>query len=209
MELEEALIELQILYEDNHLLAVVKPAGISVEGNASKRLSLLDISREWLRRKYHKRGNVFVGIIHRLDRPVSGVWLVAKTSKGASRLSEQFRSRTIKKIYWAVVEGSVEKDHDTLTHYLQSNVRSCLHYRVKKRTSRYSVLEIILETGRKHQIRAQLSSMGHPIWGDRKYGSKTAANSISLVAKRIEFFHPIRTDELIVVEVPDTLLVEP
>jgi 23S rRNA pseudouridine1911/1915/1917 synthase len=180
---------LQVLYEDNHLIAVRKEAGLLVQGDKSGDVCLLDQVREYIREKYNKPGNVFVGLLHRLDRPVEGIVLFAKTSKGASRLSEQIRGHSFEKSYTALVSVWPKEDSAKLVHYLLKNEvknkswaydepvgeakMSVLEYKVIQQNEDGSaLLEIDLETGRHHQIRAQLAAIGCPIVGDSKYGSK-------------------------------------
>jgi 23S rRNA pseudouridine1911/1915/1917 synthase len=188
-----------VLYEDNHLIAVNKPAGILVQEE------LLPLVKNYLKEKYQKPGNVFLGLIHRLDRNVSGIVLLAKTSKGASRLSEQFRLHTIEKIYHAWVEGIPKEKKGTLKHFLlkdeKTNKTSVhekeipgsqdaeLSYEVVKTEGNHSLLKIYLKTGRSHQIRAQLSHIGCPIVGDVKYGASKALpdQSLKLVATELHF----------------------
>ncbi|QPJ65370.1 MAG: RNA pseudouridine synthase [Candidatus Nitrohelix vancouverensis] len=207
---------LNILYIDNHLLAVEKPAGLLIQGDRSGEPSLLDLSRDWLRREFNKPGEVFLGLLHRLDRQVPGVVLFARTSKAASRLSQQFRDHTIKKFYCAVAEGIVEPEQATLVHYLRKErslkatvfpnpapeaKRSELDYRViESLEGNASVLEIALKTGRFHQIRAQLSFSGHPLLGDSKYRAQWSLpkGGIALYASRLEFSHPIDKKEILV-----------
>jgi 23S rRNA pseudouridine1911/1915/1917 synthase len=209
--------DLQVLYEDNHLLAVNKPAGMLVQGDASGDTSLMDLTREYIRNKYRKPGNVFLGLLHRLDRPVSGVVLFAKTSKAASRISEQLRSRTVQKIYWALVYGRVKPPSGTLMSYLMKGVKkvslvggeeaaaqkALLTYRTLRNIKGKSLLEIRLHTGRKHQIRAQLAGLGYPIEGDVKYGAPYGLQdkSIRLMARSLTVKHPIR-NERITIEAP-------
>jgi 23S rRNA pseudouridine1911/1915/1917 synthase len=180
---------LNILYEDNHLIAVYKPAGILVQGDKSGDISLLDEVKAHIKRVYNKPGNVFLGLIHRLDRNVDGIVLFAKTSKGASRLSEQWRERTVSKIYHAWVEGIVSDNEKTLVNFLKHDEnqnyaevfdveksgadRAELSFELIKTEGNFSLLKITLKTGRHHQIRAQLSHYGNPIVGDSKYGSTT------------------------------------
>ncbi len=225
-ELADWVRQLRVVFEDNHVIAVVKPSGIAIQGNDARKISLLDVVREWIRIKYQKPGKVFLGLVHRLDRPVGGVVVLGKTSKGASRLSEQFRTRSVKKIYWAVVEGQLPHEQGVLVHYMRPGereveisgepragfVRASLKYRLLKRRADSSVIEIELETGRKHQIRAQFSLLGHPICGDGKYGAKMSSREgdhIALIAKRLEFSHPVRSEDRIVVEAPESLLEAP
>ncbi len=196
---------LKILYEDNHLIAVYKPAGVLVQGDVTKDPTLMDEVKYYLKTKYHKLGKVFLGLLHRLDRPVQGIILFAKTSKGAARLSEQFRKHEVKKIYEAIVIGKPKELKATLVHYLKKDSQknktavsekrsigaqeAVLHYRVEKSNAKYSLLKITLETGRPHQIRAQLAAIGCPILGDVKYGAPAplADKSIALAAISLTF----------------------
>jgi 23S rRNA pseudouridine1911/1915/1917 synthase len=198
-------MKLNVLYEDNHLIAVEKPAGMLVQGDETGDVSLMDEVKDYLKKRYQKPGNVFLGLIHRLDRPVSGIVLFAKTSKGASRLSEQFRNHTVEKTYHAWVEGIPKEKSATLIHYLKKddvkNKTSVfekeapgsqyakLSYELLKTEGEFSLLKITLDTGRPHQIRSQLAFVGHPIVGDTKYGSKTtvAGHDIKLCATALSF----------------------
>lgn len=199
---------LHVLYEDNHLLAVVKPAGLLVQGDRTGDVSLLDIAKQWLIETYQKPGNAFVGMVHRLDRPVAGVVLFAKTSKAASRLTDQFRERTVKKSYLAVVEGEVAPPAGRLTHYIQRGTtnrrvkiaaapfgdaqQAELSYKTLDAREGLSLLLVNIHTGRHHQIRAQFSFLRHPIVGDHKYGAKQILpdKSLALFAWRLEVTHP-------------------
>lgn len=196
---------IKVLYEDNHLIAVYKPAGVLVQADASKDSCLMDEVKRYLKEKYHKTGNVFLGLLHRLDRPVAGIVLFAKTSKGAARLSEQFRVHSVKKIYQALVEGKLDKKSGTLVSWIikdeQKNkvavfdkekagaLRAELNYKVLKTDVKNSLIEIELKTGRPHQIRAQFSHLGHPLVGDVKYGAGAALpnKSIALCATALTF----------------------
>lgn len=206
---EKTSLALKILYEDNHLIAVFKPAGVLVQGDKPvgerSEPTLMDEVKEYLKAKYKKPGNVFLGLVHRLDRPVSGIILFAKTSKGAARISEQIRERKMSKIYHAVVGGELQPASGTLKHFLKKDeqrkiaiisdtpqegfMRAVLYYKTVLAADRYSLLAIRLETGRFHQIRAQLSAVGHPIVGDKKYGAKDALldRSIALCATELTF----------------------
>ena len=196
---------LKVLYEDNHLIAVFKPAGVLVQGDNTGDKCLMDEVKEYLKEKYNKPGQVFLGLLHRLDRPVSGVVLFAKTSKGASRISEQIRNHTVHKTYQTLVEGKLQKEKGTLVNWLKKDEQKNrvaifdnetadslyaeLDYKVLKTDGKNSLLEINLKTGRPHQIRSQLSHIGHPIVGDLKYGSKAANSdkSISLCSTSFTF----------------------
>lgn len=205
---------LEILYEDNHLLAVNKPAGLPCQPDASGDPTLLEAARVYLKEKYHKPGNVFVGLVHRLDRPVAGVVVLARTSKAAARLSAAFREGRIEKIYRAVVAGCLESDEGRLTHWLRKVSRrrrsevtapdvpgtreAILDYRVIAAAGGASLLEVALQTGRSHQIRVQLAAVGHPILGDLKYGAGAAlpGGAIALYARRLRFDHPTRAESV-------------
>ena len=205
--------QLQLIFEDNHCLAILKPAGVLTMGDQTGDVSAVDLAREYLRTKYDKPGNVFVGVVHRLDRPVSGVLLFARTSKAASRLSEQFRMHSIRKVYHAVVEGRPPQRQGELIDWLVKSEASNtsrvvkpgsrgqetddtakqarLTYRCLKSVAGVSLLEIDLQTGRSHQIRVQLSSRGMPICGDAKYGSQTRLDGwLALHAASLTFEHP-------------------
>ncbi|MBD5201186.1 MAG: RNA pseudouridine synthase [Bacteroidales bacterium] len=197
------------LYEDNHIIIVNKAPGEIVQGDKTGDKPLSEIIKEYLKVKYDKPGNVFCGVVHRIDRPVGGTVIFARTSKALSRLNEMLRKGEIHKTYWALVEGSPAEDSGRLEDWLVSDGRinktflasqdtkdarhSVLEYRVLASGIKYSLLEINLITGRKHQIRAQLSAMGHPIKGDLKYGAKRSNpdGGISLLARRIQFVHPV------------------
>lgn len=198
-------MELKVLYEDNHLIAVFKPAGILVQGDKTGDVCLIDEVKEYLKQKYNKPGNVFLGMLHRLDRPVSGVILFAKTSKGASRLSEQFREHAVKKTYHALVKGVPTNPKAILVHYLSKNenknvveifnnpvgdaLYAELSYELVKTVGDKSLLKVTLKTGRSHQIRVQLSTIGCPIIGDVKYGGPKwdRPNELALCATDLEF----------------------
>jgi len=192
---------IKVLYEDNHLIAVFKPAGVLVQGDETGDKCLMDEVKKYLKEKYKKPGNVFLGLLHRLDRPVSGIVLFAKTSKGASRLSEQFRNHTVKKVYYALAEKAPKQKSGTLIHYLKKDekrnyttvfdkptdgaLKAELDYEVVDK----NILKIHLKTGRSHQIRSQLAHIGCPIVGDVKYGAKKALldGSIPLCATELSF----------------------
>ena len=220
--LELKQLEEQVIFEDNHLLGVNKRASQIVQGDKTGDVPLSDLYKEYLKEKYQKPGNVFCGVIHRLDRPVSGVVLLAKTSKALSRMNAQFRERDIEKIYWAVVRGVPPAAKNSLVHYLKKNEKENRSYTVKENTTgalrceleyevlqagdNYSLLEVKPLTGRHHQIRVQLSSMGHPIAGDVKYGDRRANDdkSICLHARQLVFTHPVQKEQVtITASVPD------
>jgi len=198
---------LHILYEDNHLLAVAKPAGLATMGVKPDRPSLIADAKRYIKRRYNKPGNVYLAVASRLDVPVSGVIVFARTSKAAARLNEQFRGRSVRKEYWAVVEGTVAPRDGKLEDWLVSDPRhrrvhvsrgptpeakeARLAYHTLERLPRWTQLEIDLETGRKHQIRIQLSHAGWPILGDRKYGGRESfGTGIALHARRLTIEHP-------------------
>ena len=200
---------MEILYEDNHIIAVNKAPGEIVQGDKTGDTPLVDMLKQWLKEKYNKPGNVFCGVIHRLDRPVSGVVVFAKTGKALERFNEMLREHAIKKTYWAIVKDSPENPEGTLVHYLVRNEKmnksfaydtekygskkTVLSYRSIAHSDNYTLLEVDLQTGRHHQIRCQLAAMGCPIKGDLKYGF-TRSNkdgSISLHAHKVEFIHPV------------------
>jgi 23S rRNA pseudouridine1911/1915/1917 synthase len=210
------VIDLEILFEDNHLLAVNKPAGLLSQGDRSGDSSVVDVATHYLKTRYGKPGRVYVGLLHRLDRPASGVMLLAKTGKAASRLSEQFRSGTIAKIYWAIVEGYPTADAGAWSDVLakdsglnrtrvqsapsRGGKESSVEFRILARWKWCSKLELRPVTGRSHQLRVQLASRRLPILGDIKYGSKLRLNArdgrtrIALHARQITFQHPTRPE---------------
>ena len=214
-----------VLYEDNHVIIVNKAPGEIVQGDKTGDKPLSDIVKEYLRVKYNKPGNVFCGVIHRLDRPTSGVLVFAKTSKALSRLNELFREDKVAKTYWAIVKNRPPKEKDTLTHYLIKNEKTnksaaydtekprtkkaVLHYRLIAASENYYMLEIGLETGRHHQVRVQLAKIGCPIKGDLKYGANRSNpdGSISLHARSISFIHPVSKERVsITAPVPEDSL---
>jgi 23S rRNA pseudouridine1911/1915/1917 synthase len=209
---------LDVLYEDNHLLAVVKPAGLATMGTPGGTPSLIEVAREYVRLKYAKPGNVYLGVMSRLDAPVTGVVLLARTSKAASRLTEQFRSHAVQKVYWAMVDGRIRPPAAECVDWIRHDDRhrrvriaqpgqpgakeARLGYRTLKTVRGDSLLEVEPVTGRKHQIRIQLARRGHPILGDRKYGSRRRwPSGIALHAKRLVVAHPV-SGEPIALEAP-------
>jgi len=211
---------LQVLYEDNHLLVVNKRPGDIVQGDKTGDTPLSEIVKSYISKKYNKPGAVFLGVVHRLDRPTSGVVVFARTSKALGRLNKLFSERQTEKIYWAVVKNSPPKTSDRLVHYLKRNPkqnksyayvkevdnskRAALFYSVIKQLSNYTLLEILLETGRHHQIRAQLASIGSPIKGDLKYGfdRSNKDGSIHLHARQLRFIHPVKKEEILIIAPP-------
>lgn len=200
----------EILYEDNHLIAVYKKSSDLVQGDKTGDLSLDTEVKNYISKKYNKPGDVFLGIVHRLDRPVSGVLLFARTSKALLRLNEIFRTRQVKKVYYAIVREQPPEEEATISHFLKKNEKqnksyvydtevkgskeASLTYRIRGRSERFYLLEIELHTGRHHQIRAQLAKSGCPVKGDLKYGYPRSNDdgSISLFARKLEFIHPVK-----------------
>lgn len=213
---------MEVIYEDNHLIAVNKTCREIVQGDKTGDQPLSEMLKAWLKKKYAKPGNVFIGVAHRLDRPVSGVVLFAKTSKALARLNTMFRDGKVKKTYWAIVKNRPPKDEDEVVNWLVRNEnqnksfafdnerpgakKAILHYRLVAASDRYSLLEIDLKTGRHHQIRCQLAHLGCPIRGDLKYGypRSNRDGGISLHARSASFVHPVsQLPVQIVAPVPD------
>jgi 23S rRNA pseudouridine1911/1915/1917 synthase len=210
----------EIIYEDNHVIAVNKPPGMLVQGDRTGDKCVLDVIRSHIKERDRKPGNVFLGLPHRLDRPTSGVLILAKTSKALTRLSESFRNRDTAKIYWAVVESAPESPRGELIHWLKKDGRTNtsrradpgspgarearLRYSLLGASDRYWLVEVELLTGRHHQIRAQLSAVGCPIKGDLKYGAKRSNRNggIHLHARSLETAHPTRESRILVVASP-------
>ena len=208
-----------VVYEDNHIIIVNKTASEIVQGDKTGDTPLSETVKQYLKEKYNKPGNVFIGVTHRLDRPVSGLVVLAKTSKALARLNEMFRTGKVEKTYWAIVKKQPPAKEGTLTHYLTRNEKqnksyaydtekpgskkAFLHYRLLTRSDNYFLLEVNLETGRHHQIRCQLAKIGCPIKGDLKYGfpRSNPDGSICLHARRVKFVHPV-SGKLIEVEAP-------
>lgn len=207
---------MQVLYEDNHIIIVSKSAGEIVQGDKTGDTPLSETVKAYIKEKYAKPGAVFLGVVHRLDRPVSGVVLFARTSKALARLNEMFRTQAVQKTYWALVQNTPREPEATLTHYLVRNEKqnksyaydheranakkAVLDYKIIGHTDRYTLLEIHLHTGRHHQIRCQLAAIGCPIRGDLKYGAPRSNpdGSISLHARSIRFEHPVSHEEIFV-----------
>ena len=207
----------QIVFEDNHLLIINKNVGQLVQGDKTGDASLLDLIKDFIKKRDQKPGNVFLGLVHRIDRPTSGLVIYAKTSKALTRLTQMVKNREIKKTYWAVVAKEIIPQSQRLVHYLLKNEKTnkstvfikptenakeaALNYKILKSLDNFQLLEIDLETGRHHQIRAQLSKIGVPIKGDLKYGSSRSNpdGGIHLHARRLEFIHPVTKENLVVV----------
>ncbi|QNM84396.1 RluA family pseudouridine synthase [Polaribacter pectinis] len=207
---------LQVLFEDNHIIIVNKRAGDITQGDKTGDKPLNDVLKEYVKDKYNKPGNVFIGTVHRLDRPTSGIVIFARTSKALERLNKMLRDKTINKTYWAIVKNTPKKPTDTLVNFLKKDTKknksfvykkeiegskkATLHYKILKKLENYSLLEIDLETGRHHQIRTQLSHIGSPIKGDLKYGFNRSNKdgSISLHARKIEFIHPVSKENILI-----------
>ena len=208
---------MQVLYEDNHIIIVYKQSGEIVQGDKTGDKPLSETIKEWIKQKYAKPGNVFLGVVHRLDRPVSGIVVFAKTSKAISRLNNMFRNGEVRKTYWAMVQTAPNMPEATLTNWLVRNEKqnksyvynnempnakqAILKYKTIGQTEHYTLLEVNLLTGRHHQIRCQLAAMGCPIKGDLKYGARRSNpdGSISLLSHKVEFIHPVSKQKIVVV----------
>ncbi|HBI00065.1 MAG TPA: RNA pseudouridine synthase [Flavobacterium sp.] len=208
---------LQILHEDNHLIVVNKRVGDIAQGDNSGDKPLPDIVKEYLKEKYNKPGDVFLGVVHRLDRPTTGIVVFAKTSKALTRMNDLFSSRETQKTYWAVVKNKPPKEEDTLVHFIKRNQqnntskahtkevpeskKASLHYKIITELDNYFALEIELHTGRHHQIRAQLQAIGCSIKGDLKYGfdRSNPDGGIHLHARKLSFIHPVSKEQIIII----------
>ena len=206
-----------VLYEDNHIIVVNKKSGEIVQGDKTGDVPLSDIVKAWIKDKYGKEGNAFLGVVHRLDRPVQGVVVFAKTSKALTRLNNMFRTADVHKTYWAITQNRPKEIEGTLTHWLVRNEKqnksyvydtekpnskkAVLHYKTLAESERYYLIEVNLMTGRHHQIRCQLAKIGCPIKGDLKYGAKRSNpdGSISLLARKVEFLHPVSKKKIEIV----------
>ncbi len=216
---------LQVLHEDNHLIVVNKRVGDIVQGDKTGDKPLSEVVKEYIKEKYNKPGEVFLGVVHRLDRPTTGIVAFARTSKALSRMNELFSNRETQKTYWAVVKNKPEKSKDKLVHYLKRNEKNntskahlkevpdsklaSLEYQIIKELNNYTALEIELHTGRHHQIRAQLSAIGAPIKGDLKYGfdRSNPDGGIHLHARKLHFIHPVSKEEItIIAPTPDDVI---
>jgi len=205
-----------VLYEDNHIIAINKRVGDIVQGDKTGDNPLSEIVKSFLKKKYNKLNNVFLGVVHRIDRPTSGVVIFAKTSKSLKRLNNMIKNSEIEKFYWAITKNKPEKRNDTLVHWLKKNPKNnksthfkketenskkaILHYKIIKELKNYYLLEVLLETGRHHQIRTQLSAVGCPIKGDLKYGYERSNKDggICLHAKKISFSHPVTKKKILI-----------
>ena len=210
---------MEVVYEDNHIIIINKASGEIVQGDKSGDTPLADLVKDYIKRKYNKPGNVFLGVVHRLDRPVSGLVVFARTSKALTRLNDMFRNGDIHKTYWAITRNRPPEEEATLTHWITRNTqqnksyasdrekpnskKAMLRYRLIGCTDNYHLLEVQLMTGRHHQIRCQLAHIGCPIKGDLKYGAQRSNpdGSICLHARRVEFVHPV-TKQNVVAEAP-------
>ncbi len=204
----------KVIYEDNHLLVVEKPVNILSQGDDTNDKDMVNLLKQYIKEKYNKPGNVFIGLVHRLDRPVGGVMVFAKTSKAASRLSDQIRNKTFKKTYRAVIHGTMDKEESILKDYLYKNKKTNmvsvvnknhkeaknaeLSYKTLDTKNRLSLVEIDLKTGRPHQIRVQFSSRKHPLFGDQRYGQDVnkVGQQISLWSYKIEIQHPTTKEKM-------------
>ena len=215
--------KLNVIYEDNHIIVVEKPVNIPSQGDKTGDIDMLTIVKDYIKEKYNKPGEVYLGLVHRLDRPVGGVMVFAKTSKAASRLSEQVRVKDFKKKYLVIVDGKMPKNSDTLEDYLLKNERLNMSKVVDKETKNsklakldyevikydkeldLSVLKIYLHTGRHHQIRVQLANWGHSIYGDQKYGTRGRGKQICLWAYELSIFHPVTKEEMTFKVLPEKI----
>jgi 23S rRNA pseudouridine1911/1915/1917 synthase len=211
---------LQIIYEDNHLIAINKRPGDIVQGDKTGDTPLSEVVKQYIKEKYNKPGNVYLGVAHRLDRPTSGIVVFAKTSKALPRLNKLFAEKAAKKTYWAVVKNAPEKHQDTLTHWMKRNTKqnksyanskevpdskkAILDYRMLKKLDNFYLLEVDLKTGRHHQIRSQLTAIDCPIKGDLKYGfdRSNKDGSIHLHARSLSFIHPVKKEMLELIAPP-------
>jgi 23S rRNA pseudouridine1911/1915/1917 synthase len=225
MKMISTKTNLQILHEDNHIIVVNKRVGDIVQGDKTGDKPLSDVVKEYIKDKYNKPGEVFLGVVHRLDRPTTGIVVFARTSKALTRMNELFSNRETQKTYWAVVKNKPSKNEDKLVHFIKRNEKNntskahsnevpdsklaSLDYKIIKELNNYFALEINLHTGRHHQIRAQLSAIGSPIKGDLKYGfdRSNPDGGIHLHARKLVFTHPVSKENLsIIASVPDDVI---
>ena len=197
---------IKVLYEDNHLIAVLKPINVPTQKDSSNDIDMVSLVKDYLKKKYNKPGNVYLGLLHRLDRPVSGVLLFAKTSKAAERMTKEIKNHNVRKTYYAVVEGKVDKKgtfidkllKDEKTNFVRvsdKGKKAKIEYELICYKNNYSLVKINLITGRSHQIRVQFSSRGYPLYGDQRYNKKDK-NQIALFSSSIEFTHPVTKEHL-------------
>ena len=205
---------IKVIYEDNHLLVVEKPVNVLSQGDDTNDKDMVNLLKQYIKEKYNKPGNVFIGLVHRLDRPVGGIMVFAKISKAASRLSEQVRNKSFKKTYRAVLNGNMRKDSDTLKDYLYKNKKNNmvsvvnknhkdakdaeLSYETIAKNEKFSMVQVDLKTGRPHQIRVQFSSRKHPLFGDQRYGQdiNKKGDQIALWSYKIEITHPTTKEKM-------------
>lgn len=215
--------DLKILYEDNHIIVVEKPVNIPSQADKTGDLDMLTIIKDYIKEKYQKPGEVYLGLVHRLDRPTGGVMVFAKTSKAASRLSEQVREKQMQKKYLCIVDGKMEKEKDTFTDYLLKNERTNTSKVVDKNTknakeavldyevikydeeTNLSVVKVNLHTGRHHQIRLQFSSRGHSLYGDQKYGTRGRGKQLTLWAYSLSLMHPTKKEMMEFEDYPEKI----
>ena len=215
--------KLKVIFEDNHIIVVEKPVNIPSQGDKTGDIDMISIIKDYLKEKYNKPGNVYLGLVHRLDRPVGGVMIFAKTSKAASRLSNQVREKVFKKKYLAVVDGKFEKNNGTLEDYLYKDERNNMSKVVNKdkknaklakldyevlaynEVKNLSLVRVNLHTGRHHQIRVQLSNFGHSIFGDQKYGTRGKGKQIALWAYKLTIEHPITKEKMTFEDLPEPI----
>ena len=208
------LIESEILYEDNHLIIINKKTGVLVQGDITGDLSLIEIVKDYLKKKYNKKGNVFLGLVNRIDRPTSGIVIFAKTSKALSRMNKKLRNREIKKIYWLIISNKFHSNYGEIKGWFKKNKKQnksylwdeevknskygSLLFKKLKNLDNYSLVEVELITGRHHQIRCSFSELGYPIQGDLKYGSKRSNKDggIYLHSRGVEFIHPVSKNKI-------------
>ena len=213
---------MKVIFEDNHIIVVEKTPNIPSQADKTEDMDMLTLVRDYIKQKYNKPGNVYLGLVHRLDRPVGGIMVFAKTSKAASRLSEEVRNKTFKKTYLAVVDGKIDNTEGTLEDYLYKDERNniskvvnkdkknakyaCLDYKVLvyDEVKKLSLLKINLHTGRHHQIRVQLSNFGHSIFGDQKYGTRGQGKQIALWAYELSIVHPTTKEEMTFKDLPES-----
>ena len=210
------LIESEILYEDNHLIIINKQTGVLVQGDITRDLSLFEIVKDYLKKKYKKKGNVFLGLVNRIDRPTSGIVIFAKTSKALSRMNKKLRNREIKKIYWLIISNKFHSNYGEIKGWFKKNKKQnksylwdeevknskygSLLFKKLKNLDNYSLVEVELITGRHHQIRCSFSKIGYPVLGDLKYGSKRSNKDggIYLHSKEVEFTHPVSEKKIVI-----------